>query len=124
QERTWRRFLMMMNGCLRWVVVGKIDTKYCGGVRKKSALFAGYGIYYGMSSGVIKAYLTELAPPDQKASVFGLFQMATGLALLPASVFMGWLWEHISSQVAFTTGAGLATIGWLVMAVSFRTQAK
>ncbi len=77
-------------------------------------LFAAYGIYYGLSAGVFKAYLTDLTTPEQRATAYGLFDTGVGLALLPASILMGFLWDHYGSTTAFLTGAGFALLGLLV----------
>jgi MFS family permease len=83
-------------------------------------LFAAYGLYYGLSSGVFKAYIAELVPADQRGTAYGLFQTGIGLALLPASLIMGVLWEALGSEVAFCVSAGLALAGWLLWKVGER----
>ncbi|GJM35427.1 MAG: MFS transporter [Saprospiraceae bacterium] len=80
-------------------------------------LFAAYGIYYGLSVGVFKAYLTDLTPPEQRGTAYGIFDTGTGLALLPASILMGFLWENYGSTTAFLTGAGFAILGLVVFGV-------
>ncbi|MDX2285890.1 MAG: MFS transporter [Bacteroidia bacterium] len=78
-------------------------------------LFALYGVYYGLSDGVYRAYLADLAAPELRASAYGLFSTATGLALLPASLLMGTLWDQYGSQIAFYAAAGCSAAGMLVM---------
>ncbi len=77
-------------------------------------LFAAYGVYYGLSAGVFKAYLTELTSEEQRGAAYGLFDTGVGLALLPASILMGFLWDSYGSTTAFVTGAGFAVLGLLV----------
>jgi MFS family permease len=78
-------------------------------------LFALYGVYYGLSDGVYRAYLADLTVPELRASAYGLFSTATGLALLPASLLMGTLWDQYGSQTAFYAAAGCSAAGMLVM---------
>jgi hypothetical protein len=47
----------------------------------------------------------------------GTFSTATGLALLPASVIAGWLWENVAPWTPFAYGATLAGIAALLLLV-------
>ncbi|MBU0581011.1 MAG: MFS transporter, partial [Candidatus Margulisbacteria bacterium] len=71
-------------------------------------LFSLYGIYYGLSEGVFRAFVADLVPSAQRATAYGLFNTVIGLALIPASILMGTLWEFFSSSIAFYTSAGFA----------------
>jgi len=68
-------------------------------------LFAFYGIYMGLTEGVQKAFLTTIIPADFKATAFGVYNTAIGLAMFPASFIGGWLWDHISPAATFYFGA-------------------
>ncbi|MEZ4851610.1 MAG: MFS transporter [Bacteroidia bacterium] len=83
-------------------------------------LFAGYGIYYGLSHGVSKAYIADLVAEDQRATAYGVFTTGTGIALLPASLIMGFLWDLAGSQWAFIFSAVMAILGFLVWIVGER----
>ena len=78
-------------------------------------LFALYGIYYGLTEGIEKAYLSEKAPPDIRASVLGLQAFLGGVVLFPASFFTGLLWDKFGPAVPFTI-TGLISIisGFLI----------
>ncbi len=75
-------------------------------------LFAAYGVYYGLSSGVFKAYIADLVPAAQRASAYGYFQTGVGLALLPASLITGFAWEAAGSVAALLVSAGFALLGY------------
>lgn len=68
-------------------------------------LFALYGLFKGMSEGVQRAYLATLAPEDRKATAFGIYHTSVGLALLPASIIGGILWDRIGPSATFIYGA-------------------
>jgi len=68
-------------------------------------LFALYGIYMGLTEGVQKAFLTTIIPAEFKATAFGVYNTAIGLAMFPASFIGGWLWDHISPAATFYFGA-------------------
>ncbi len=81
-------------------------------------LFAWYGLFYGMTEGVEKAYLSDLARPEERGSAFGWYNFAVGIGALPASIIFGLIWQKISPQAAFGFGAGLALLAALLLLVA------
>jgi MFS family permease len=81
-------------------------------------LFAGYGLYLGFSKGVFRAFIADLVPQERRATAYGIFETAIGVALLPASLLFGLLWDTFSAQVAFSAGAGLALVAGAVFLFS------
>ena len=81
-------------------------------------LFAAYGIYYGLSEGIYRAYIADLVPEENRATAYGLFNTAIGLALFPASLIMGSVWDQYGSQTAFHISALFSLIGFLVFYIS------
>ena len=79
-------------------------------------LFALYGLFMGLTEGVQKAFLAAITTPSGKATAFGVYATATGLATLPASLIGGWLWEHVSPAATFYFGAGTAGLAALLFA--------
>jgi len=73
-------------------------------------LFVLYGVYMGLSDGVQRAYLATLVPEKRKATGFGLYHMVVGIAILPASLIAGFLWDHIGPSAPFWFGAGMAAL--------------
>lgn len=92
------------------------------------ALFAAYGVYYGLSEGAFRAYVADLVEPGYRASAYGILNTGTGLALIPASVIFGGLWDAFGSRWAFFASAGFSMLGFLVflasLALSGRRGAK
>jgi MFS family permease len=76
-------------------------------------LFACYGIYYGIVEGVARAFVADLVPEERRGTAYGLYHGVVGLALLPASLIAGWLWQAISPAAPFYFGAGLAFLAML-----------
>ena len=72
-----------------------------------------YGIYYGLTEGALKAMVADYTVPAQRATAFGLFHGAIGLAALPASLVFGLFWARLGPQMAFSIGAGLAAMAAL-----------
>lgn len=79
------------------------------------ATFLAYGVYFGLTEPVERAWVVDLAPRDRRATAFGLYHAAIGVAALPASLLFGLLWQHLGARTAFFTGAGLACAATLVL---------
>ncbi|MFL5500175.1 MAG: MFS transporter, partial [Gemmatimonadaceae bacterium] len=80
------------------------------------ALFAVYGIFYGMTEGTEKALVADIVPTFRRGAAFGWYNLAIGLGALPASLIFGWIWDRSGSASAFAFGASLALIAALLMA--------
>lgn len=75
-------------------------------------LFVLYGLYSGLTDGVEKALIADLAPADVRATALGLHGTLVGVGLLAASLVAGELWEHVGAAMVFyvggATGLGVA----------------
>ena len=83
-------------------------------------LFVLYGLYYGLAEGVARAFVADLVPEDRRGTAYGLFHGVVGIALFPASVIAGWLWQTINPATPFYFGAGLASLAMLGLVVLIR----
>lgn len=73
-------------------------------------LFAFYGLFHALTEGPERALVADLAGADARGAAFGAYHAVTGLALLPASLLTGWLWQSYGAAVALLTGATLAAL--------------
>lgn len=74
------------------------------------ALFAVYGIFFGLTEGVEKALVADLVPADRRGTAFGWYNLALGIAALPASLIFGVIWDRAGAPVAFGFGAAMALV--------------
>lgn len=81
-------------------------------------LFGAYGIYYGLSDGIFRAYIADLVNCDQRATAYGLFNTGIGLALFPASIIMGIVWDIYGSRWAFIISSLFSLLGFLIFLTS------
>ncbi len=70
-------------------------------------LFPVYGLYMGVSEGVEKALVADLAPAPIRATAIGLHATLVGVGLLPASLLAGWLWTSFGPAIPFYFGGVL-----------------
>ena len=74
------------------------------------ALFGFYGLFMAATEGVEKALVADLAPPTRRGTAFGWFNLTSGVALLPASVVFGGLYQAVAPLAAFAFSGGCALL--------------
>jgi MFS family permease len=79
-----------------------------------------WGLHMGMTQGLLAALVADAAPPALRASAFGLFNFASGVALLLASLLAGLLWQSVGPYATFLCGAALTVLGLLGSAAFLR----
>ena len=75
-----------------------------------------YGAYYGVNEAVGRALVADLARPELRATAFGIVNAVTGLAILPASIVAGLLWDRVGQAAPFWFGAACAVGGLVLLA--------
>lgn len=86
------------------------------------ALFAVYGVYFGLTEGVEKALVADLVPADVRGTAFGWYNLAIGVGALPASLIFGLIWDGAGAPVAFGFGAAMALVA--AIGISFVAPAR
>jgi MFS family permease len=72
------------------------------------ALFALYGVYFGLTEGVEKALVADVVPSARRGAAFGWYNLTIGIGALPASLAFGVVWDRYGADTAFLLGAALA----------------
>ncbi len=73
-----------------------------------------WGLHMGMTQGLLATMVADTAPADLRGTAFGFFNLASGLAMLIASVLAGFLWDQFGASFTFYAGAvfcGIAVMG-------------
>jgi MFS family permease len=70
-----------------------------------------WGVHLGMTQGLIAALVADAAPVNLRASAFGVFNFASGVALLLASLLAGLLWARFGPAATFIAGAAFTLLG-------------
>ena len=82
-----------------------------------------WGLHMGFTQGLLSALIADTAPSGLRGTAYGIFNLATGIALLIASALAGFLWQTFGSSVTFFAGAALASlslVGFMVLARTSR----
>jgi len=93
-----------------YVLIGYADNSY-----QIWILFLVYGLYYGFTEGVEKAFVSELVESERIGSAFGIYHFVVGIMALPASLLFGFLWDAVDAKTAFLTGAFFSFIASFVL---------
>lgn len=68
-----------------------------------------WGLHLGFTQGIFAAWIADETAQDLKATGFGLFNLASGIVMLLASVLAGMLWQWRGPASTFYAGAAFAT---------------
>jgi len=85
-------------------------------------IFLSYGLSLGLTGGVEKAWIADLAPAPSRGTAFGIYNGMLGLGSLVASILFGLLWTRVSPAAAFMTGAGLAVAATALLYLLFSNE--
>lgn len=69
-----------------------------------------WGLHMGLTQGVLGALVADHAPADWRGTAFGVFSLASGVALLLASALAGALWDWRGAPTTFVAGAVFAAL--------------
>jgi len=86
------------------------------------ALFLVYGIYFGLAEGAEKALVADLVPPARRGTAFGLYNLAFGITVWPASILMGALWSWRGASFAFLASACLGVCAALLLMLMVKAR--
>lgn len=115
------RRLMIALGYLWYAVIyGAFGYFSTAGVT--IAVFLAYGLYFGLTEGVEKAWVADLVPAERRGIAFGIYNSAIGFGSLAASLIFGVLWTRVSPRAAFVTGAALALAASALLATLFKRK--
>jgi MFS family permease len=80
-------------------------------------LFCLYGVFSGLTEGVEKALVSDLAGQSLRATAIGLHATIVGIGLLPASLIAGGLWDAFGPVAPFAFGSAMAALSALMLAL-------
>ena len=64
-------------------------------------LFIIYGSYFGLTEGVEKAFVADMVPENKRGTAYGLYNLAFGITVFPASLLFGLVWNQFGAPTAF-----------------------
>ncbi len=78
-------------------------------------------IFFGLANGALDpvqtSYVADLVEEERRASVIGAFQMAVGIAALPAGMLLGWVWDNMGHLASFHVSLVLCVVATVILMV-------
>lgn len=95
-----------------WIIYALV---YCGFAFVSSpwqawTLFIIYGTYFGLTEGVEKAMVADLVGEDRRGTAYGLYNLAIGITVFPASLLFGLIWTTFGAPAAFIFSACVSLV--------------
>jgi MFS family permease len=116
-DRFGRRSMIAMGWF--WYALVYAAFGYVNAVSIVIAVFLAYGLYFGLTEGVEKAWVADMAPAEARGMAFGVYNAAIGVGGLAASIVFGAIWTRVSPRAAFLTGATLALAASVLLYLMF-----
>jgi MFS family permease len=99
------RLLALGIACL---VAADIALALASGLAGLAAGVVMWGVHMALTQGLLAAMVSHAAPENLRGTAFGVFNFASGIALLAASAIAGGLWHYFSPAITFWAGAAFA----------------
>lgn len=74
-----------------------------------------WGVHMAATQGLLAAMVAATAPDDLRGTAFGLFNLASGIAMLIASALAGVLWDRLGASATFYAGAIFSSLSLLLL---------
>lgn len=78
-------------------------------------LFIIYGVYFGLTEGVEKAYVADMVPENKRGTAYGLYNLAYGITVFPASLLFGLVWSRFGASTAFLASACVSVLAIVLL---------
>jgi MFS family permease len=109
-----------------WIVYALVYAGFAfvGAAWQVWVLFIVYGVYFGLTEGVEKALVADLVDaPEKRGTAFGFYNLAFSIAVFPASIIFGLLWDKFGAPAAFLISASISVCAALSL-LTIRPKAK
>jgi MFS family permease len=105
----------LLGGGLVVLIASDVLLARAAGLPGLLAGVALWGIHMGMTQGLLAAMVADTAPAPLRGTAYGVFNLASGLAMLLASVVAGGLWDAFGPGATFWAGAGFAVLSLVLL---------
>jgi MFS family permease len=105
-----------------WILYAAVYAGFAFATHQASlwVLFLVYGIYFGLAEGAEKALVADLVRPEQRGTAYGLYNLAFGITVFPASLLMGTIWDWKGPTIAFLISAIMGATAAMLLLILVR----
>ncbi|MCX6639149.1 MAG: MFS transporter [bacterium] len=112
----WGRKKTILTGWI-WYALVYAGFAFAADALHVWGLFLAYGIFFGLTEGVERAYVADLVGEEKRGYAFGWYHLAIGIGALPASLIFGAIYQSFGAHAAFLMGAALALTAGIGLAM-------
>ena len=76
-----------------------------------------WGLHMAMTQGLLATMVADAAPKELRGTAFGFFNLASGVAMLLASLIAGLVWDQFGASFTFLAGAVFAALAAILIVV-------
>ena len=107
-----------------WILYAAVYAGFAYATNQASlwVLFLVYGIYFGLAEGAEKALVADLVRPEQRGTAYGLYNLAFGITVFPASLLMGTIWDWKGTTDAYHVSAFVGATAAMLLLIFVRTH--
>jgi len=119
-DRVGRRGVIGI-GCLA-LIAADIVLALASGIWAVAVGVGFWGLHMGLTQGLLTAMVTDTTPPEMRGTAFGVFNLASGIAMLFASLIAGLLWDRYGPFATFFAGAGFTIVALIGLMIAGKAR--
>ncbi len=102
-----------------WLVLAGVEFGFSRDPSLSFALvlFACYGLFYALTEGSGRAFISDLVEPGSRGTAFGIFYTLTGVAVIIGGFGLGKIWDKVAPEAAFAIAAAGSLLGFILFAI-------
>ena len=112
--------MALLGGGLVTLIIADLVLAQAQGLAAVALGVALWGLHLGMTQGLLATMVADTAPAHLRGTAFGFFNLASGIAMLIASVLAGLLWDRLGAGVTFYAGAMFSLAALLMLTLRSR----
>ncbi len=97
------------------LIISDLVLAQAHGITMVAVGVALWGLHMGMTQGLLATMVAGTAPAHLRGTAFGFFNLASGVAMLIASVLAGLLWDTLGAAATFYAGAIFSLLAFMML---------
>jgi MFS family permease len=116
--------MLLLSAGLITLIIADLVLAQAQGLGAVALGVALWGLHMGMTQGLLATMVADTAPAHLRGTAFGFFNLASGVAMLIASVLAGLLWDRLGSAVTFYVGALFSLVALITLVLGDRRRRR
>jgi len=109
--------MFLLGAGLAVLIVADLVLAQSQGLAAVALGVALWGLHMGLTQGLLATMVADAAPAQLRGTAFGIFNLASGAAMLIASALAGLLWDRVGAAATFYAGALFSLTALIMLAM-------